>query len=151
MSNKYILLVEDNPDDISLTRIAFKKCQLAEEIEVVVDGEAALDFLFCRGEFAKHDHHGNPSLVLLDLKLPRLNGLEVLREIRANAVTSSIPIVILSSSIGEKEMQDSYALGANKFYSKPVSFDRFVELVCEIKSNWLDEEESSLSSGKTDE
>ena len=94
MSDKFILLVEDNPDDVALTQMAFRKCRISNKITVVWDGEEALDFLFSRGKYVDRDHGQNPALILLDLKIPCISGLEVLKQIRANEETSSIPVVI---------------------------------------------------------
>ncbi len=142
MIDRYILLVEDSPDDVVLTKIAFQKCQLGFNLIVARDGEEALDYLFNRGEYASR-HKDNPAAILLDLKLPRLSGQEVLREIRANPMTSSIPVIILSTSISEKETRESLALGANQFYRKPIALDQFVEIIRQIKSSWLDSDQSS--------
>jgi CheY-like chemotaxis protein len=140
LSKKYILLVEDNPDDIALTQIAFKKCRIAQNLIITRDGEEALDFIYCRGQYAGRDPKNDPQVIILDLKLPYISGLEVLRNIRENRRTSLIPVVILSSSISEKEMQDSYNLGASRYFRKPMDFDQFLELVQQVGSTWLSDD-----------
>jgi two-component system, response regulator len=138
MSDKYVLLVEDNPDDVALTQVAFNKCQIPEKLMVTIDGEEALDFLFSQGGYVNRDHGQNPAAILLDLKLPYISGLEVLKQIRADSRTSLIPVIILSSSISDKDVQESYALGASKYFRKPVDFDQFMEIIQQVKSAWLD-------------
>lgn len=137
MPEKYILLVEDNPDDVILTELAFQKSQLPCKLVVVVDGREALDFLFYQGKYTNRTPVENPALILLDLKLPLINGLDVLKEIRANKYTSQIPVVVLTSSLEEKDQTDSYKLGANDFIRKPTGFSRFIEEIQQIKAKWL--------------
>lgn len=143
MTDKYILLVEDNPDDVTLTELALERARIPNKLVVVWDGEEALDFLFSQGKYVNRDHGQNPAAILLDLQLPYISGLEVLKQIRTDERTKLIPVVILSSSISEKDIQDSYALGATKYFRKPMDFDQFTELICQVKSAWLDEDEDS--------
>lgn len=137
MSDKVILLVEDNADDTELALNAFDRFKLANRIEVVRDGAAALDYLFATGDFAERDATQQPSLVLLDLKLLRVHGLEVLKRLRADPRTSLLPVVVLSSSKQQQDMLSSYQLGANSYIRKPVDFDQFVETVRELGLYWL--------------
>jgi two-component system, response regulator len=137
MNDKFVLLVEDNEDDVTLTEMAFKKGQLTGKLVVVVDGREALDFLFYHGKYTNRTPAENPALILLDLKLPLVSGLDVLKEIRADKNTSQIPVVILTSSIEEKDQTDSYRLGANEFIIKPTGFSHFIEVIQQIKAKWL--------------
>lgn len=137
VGDKYILLVEDNRDDVALTQRAFRICQLSNELVVVSDGAAALDFLFSRGRYVGRDHNQEPALILLDLNIPLINGLEVLQQIRSCEWTDSIPVVILTSSGEENDREESYRLGANSFFVKPVDFDEFTGLVKQISLKWL--------------
>jgi two-component system response regulator len=132
-----ILLVEDNPQDTELTLRALKKRNLANRIFVVEDGEEALDFLFRRGKYAKRDQNSHPKVVLLDLKLPKLSGLEVLREIKKDERTRSTPVVIVSSSREDPDIKAAYQIGANSYVVKPVEFDAFVEAMSQIGLYWL--------------
>ncbi len=132
-----ILLVEDNPDDAQLTLRALKKNNLANTLVHVWDGEEALDYLFARGAFISRNTENLPRLILLDLKLPKINGLEVLKEIKSNALTCQIPVVVLTSSKEECDVVDSYKLGVNSYIVKPVDFTRFVAAVKEIGMYWL--------------
>jgi len=134
---KTILLVEDNPDDEALTLRALKKNNVINQVTVARDGVEALDFLFARGEYAGRDPHDLPTLVLLDLKLPRLDGLEVLRQIRANENTRLLPVVILTSSREQQDLVGGYSLGANSYIRKPVDFDQFLEAVRQLGLYWL--------------
>ena len=129
MKNKIILLVEDNPSDVKLTKRALEQNQIANQLIVAEDGREALDYLFGLGQYAGRDVHDLPAVVLLDLKLPRMDGLEVLKEIRANEHTTLIPVVILTSSDQEKDLIASYKLGANSYIRKPVDFNQFAEAV----------------------
>ena len=133
---KVILLVEDNPDDEALTLRAFKKNNIGNRIVVVRDGAEALDWLFKRGEHAQRTEP-DPQVVLLDLKLPKVDGLEVLRQVRADPRTSLLPVVILTSSREESDLLRGYELRANSYIRKPVDFARFVESVREIGMYWL--------------
>lgn len=132
---KPILLVEDNPNDLELTLIALEKSQLANEVIIVRDGAEALDYLMCRGEYASRQA-GNPAVVLLDLKLPKVDGLEVLREIRATAGLKSTPVVMLTSSKEEQDLLRSYELGVNAYVVKPVDFTEFVRAIADLGIFW---------------
>lgn len=137
MSQPIILLVEDNPDDEALTVRAFKKSNIGNEVAVVRDGVEALDWLFATGDHVGRDTSIEPQIILLDLKLPRLDGLEVLRRIRADERTALIPVVVMTSSKEEEDVLKSYQLGANSYIRKPVEFDRFVEAVKSLGVYWL--------------
>jgi len=137
MTDKVILLVEDNADDELLTRRALKKTGVKNEVVVARDGVEALDYLFASGSHAGRDPAAMPRLILLDLKLPRLNGLEVLKRLRSDERTRLLPVVILSSSRERRDMLDSYGLGANSYVRKPVSFEQFVRAVELLRSYWL--------------
>lgn len=132
-----ILLVEDNPRDAELTMRALKKKNLANNLFHVEDGVDALDFLFARGKFSERDMSDAPKVVLLDLKLPRINGLEVLREIKGDPRTMSIPIVIVTSSAEDPDVKMAYQLGANSYVLKPVQFDSFIEAMAKVGIYWL--------------
>jgi two-component system, response regulator len=133
----YILLVEDNPDEVLLTQRAFKKGEVANPLKVVTDGRQALDFLFSQSSYANKDTNDKPTLILLDLKLPLVNGLDVLKEIKCNTNTSSIPVVVLTSSNEERDRAESYRLGADDYICKPTRLMEFVEIVKSIKLRWL--------------
>lgn len=135
--SKVILLVEDNPDDVALTLRAFKRSHLMNPLSVARDGVEALDFLFARGPFADRADAPLPTLVVLDLKLPRLDGLGVLRAIRADPRTALLPAVILTSSKEEQDIVSGYRLGANSYVRKPVDFTEFVEAVKVLGIYWL--------------
>jgi two-component system response regulator len=132
-----ILLVEDNPDDVDLTQRAFQRAGLTQPMDVVEDGVEALDYLFAREAHAHRAQEPLPALVLLDLKLPRLDGHEVLRQIRANARTRFLPVVILTSSDEEKDLLESYSQGCNSYVRKPVSYNEFVEAARQLGVYWL--------------
>jgi two-component system response regulator len=132
-----ILLVEDNPKDVTLTLHALREENLVNNIQVARDGEEALDFLFCRGEFANRRFEHPPRLVLLDLKLPKIDGLEVLREVKSDPRTRAIPIVVLTSSREENDLVESYKLGVNAYIQKPVDFDSFRQAVKQLGLFWL--------------
>ncbi len=132
-----ILLVEDNPEDVELTLHALRQEKLANSIRVARDGEEALDFLFCRGAFSERNFESPPRVVLLDLKLPKVDGLEVLREMKQDCRTKAIPVVILTASREEKDMVNGYHLGANGYIQKPVDFDNFRDAVKQLGLYWL--------------
>jgi two-component system, response regulator len=132
-----ILLVDDSPADVELTLFALRETRLTNEIQVAQDGEEALDFLFRRGRFAAHIPARLPKLVLLDIKLPKVDGLEVLRQIKADARTTVIPVVVLTSSRQDQDLATSYLLGANSYIQKPVDFVRFREIVKQVGTYWL--------------
>ena len=135
--DKTILLVEDNPDDEELTRLAFEESHVANELVVVRDGEEALEYLFGSGRYATRDLTDMPQLILLDLKLPKVDGHEVLQRIRADAHTKYIPVVVMTTSREESDLVSSYDLGANSFIQKPVDFVRFGEAVRQVGLYWL--------------
>jgi two-component system response regulator len=135
--NKVILLVEDNPDDEALTLRALRKNNILNEVVVARDGVEALDYLFGSGAHVGRDATEQPQLVLLDLKLPRINGLEVLRQLRADERTRLQPVVILTTSNEDRDILSSYELGANSYIRKPVDFDQFMEAVRQLGLYWL--------------
>ncbi len=137
MDNKIILLVEDNPDDEALTLRALKKNNIMNEVVVTRDGVEALDYLFARGAHSGRDQRKTPALALLDLKLPRIDGLEVLKQVRANPSTRMLPVVILTSSKEEQDIASGYRLGANSYIRKPVDFTQFTEAVRQLGLYWL--------------
>ena len=137
MDNDVMLLVEDNPDDEALTLRAFKKNGIKTTVVVARDGVEALDYLLATGAHAGRDIRQRPRVVLLDLKLPKIDGLEVLKRLRMDERTKSLPIVVLSSSKEEQDMRQAYALGANSYLCKPVDFTEFVEGVRQIWQYWL--------------
>jgi two-component system response regulator len=132
-----ILLVEDNPDDVELTLRALRKSKIANDVIVVRDGVEALDYLFATGQYAGRDPTPLPQVVLLDLKLPRLDGLQVLERVRANPKTRLLPVVILTSSTEQRDLVNGYTLGANSYIRKPVDFEQFVDAVHQLGLYWL--------------
>jgi len=132
-----ILLVEDNPNDIELTLHTLEKNHLTNPIHVVRDGAEALDYIFGVGEYARRDIKQKPKVILLDLKLPKIDGLQVLRQIKANPQTSMIPVVALTSSREERDIVESYKLGVNSYIIKPVDFEQFTEAVRLLGMYWL--------------
>jgi two-component system response regulator len=132
-----ILLVEDSPTDAELTIRALKKRNLANHLVHVTDGQAALDFLFSTGPYAGRPKNEQPKVVMLDLKLPKINGIEVLRQLRANEQTKLLPVVIMTSSREDRDVLESYKLGANSYVVKPVEFENFAEAVCNLGFYWL--------------
>jgi CheY-like chemotaxis protein len=132
-----ILLVEDDPNDVELTLHAFKKNKLTNRIHVVRDGAEALEFLFGSGASAGGDLHYKPKLILLDLKLPKVDGMEVLRRIKSDERTRSIPVVVLTSSREQRDIIESYRLGVNSYITKPVDFKKFTETVRQLGLYWL--------------
>jgi two-component system response regulator len=137
MAPKIILLVEDNPDDEELARIALQENNISDQLVVARDGAEALDYVFATGAHTGRGADLIPQLILLDLKLPKVNGLEVLRRLRANEQTKFIPVVILTSSVEEEELLHGYRLGANSYVRKPVDFTLFIEAVRQLSLYWL--------------
>jgi two-component system response regulator len=137
VTNKMILLVEDNPDDEELTLRALRKNNIGNRLVVARDGVEALDFLYCTGAYADRDPRELPQVILLDLKLPKIDGLEVLARIRAEPSTRLLPVVILTSSREEQDLIKGYRLGANSYVRKPVDFNRFIEAVRQLGLYWL--------------
>lgn len=131
-----ILIVEDDPNDAELITRALRKHNLANKIVLLKDGAEALDFLFGKGSFAQMDD-GKPRVILLDLKLPKINGIEVLRKIKSEERTKKIPVVILTSSREERDLKDAYDLGVNSYVTKPIQFDEFAKVVSELGMYWL--------------
>jgi two-component system, response regulator len=132
-----ILLVEDNPRDAELTIRALKRSNLANRLITVEDGAEALEFIFCRGKYATRDSGHPPKVVLLDLKLPKVSGLEVLRALKENENTRAIPVVVVTSSREDPDIKTAYGLGANSYVVKPVDFDAFAEAVSSLGLHWL--------------
>ncbi|MCF8223349.1 MAG: response regulator [Bacteroidales bacterium] len=132
-----ILIVEDNVDDAEMALRALKQNKLANKVKVVGDGEEALNFIFAKGKYQARRREAKPRIILLDLKLPKVDGLEVLREIKSNEDTKVIPVIILTSSREETDMIDSYRLGVNSYIVKPVDFEKFVEAIRELGLYWL--------------
>lgn len=137
MEQKVILLVEDNPDDEALTLRALKKNNIQNEVVVMRDGAEVLDYLFATGAYAGRDTVVRPQVILLDLKLPKVDGLEVLRRLRADERTRLVPVVLLTSSKEEKDLIEGYHLGANSYVRKPVDFGQFTEAVRQLGMYWL--------------
>lgn len=137
MKSKIILLVEDNPDDVKLTERALKKSKILNELLVARDGVEAVDYLFGTGTYAGRDVSALPQVVLLDLKMPRMDGLEVLQRIRADERTKYLPVVVLTTSSEDRDRIESYKLGANSYIRKPVDFDQFVSAVQNLGLYWL--------------
>ena len=132
-----ILLVEDDPDDVELTLHVLKKHNLANRIEVVRDGADALEFIFCTGAYAHRHIENSPKMILLDLKLPKVDGLEVLRRVKSDPRTQMIPVVVLTSSSEERDIVESYKLGVNSYIVKPVDFEQFTEAMRQLGLYWL--------------
>lgn len=137
MKDRIILLVEDNPDDEELTMRALRKNNIMNGVVVARDGAEALEYLFCTGKYVDRDRYAVPSVILLDLRLPKVDGLEVLRRLRADERTNILPVVILTSSKEERDLIEGYTLGANSYIRKPVDFDKFVEAVKQLGLYWL--------------
>ena len=144
-SDRPILLVEDNPDDEALTLRAFNKHRVPNQIVVARDGVEALDYLFGSGQYADRDVTELPAVVLLDLKLPRIDGLEVLRRIRADSRTALLPVVVLTTSRETQDIHEAYSLGANSYIRKPVDFEQFLLAVGQLGTYWLTLNEPSDS------
>lgn len=134
---KMILLVEDNPNDEELTLRALRKANIANEVAVARDGQEALDFLFCTGKYAGREAPAMPAVVLLDLKLPKLDGIDVLQRIRADPRTKLIPVVVLTSSSEDEDMVRSYRSGANSYVRKPIEFSAFANAVTQLGMYWV--------------
>ncbi len=132
-----ILIVEDNQNDAEMALRALKQNKLTNKVLVLEDGEEALDFVFARGKFTGRNKDAHPKIILLDLKLPKIDGLEVLREIKSNEETKIIPVIVLTSSKEEKDIVESYRLGVNSYIIKPVDFDKFVDAIRDIGLYWL--------------
>jgi CheY-like chemotaxis protein len=138
MSNRVdILLVEDNSADAELAILTLRAEKIANRIDVVTDGAAALDYLFCRGEYAHRPKGDLPKLVMLDIKLPKLDGMEVLRELKTNLTTKSVPVVIMTSSSEDRDLIESYRLGTNSYIQKPVDFEHFRQVIKKMGFYWL--------------
>ena len=137
MRPKTILLVEDNPSDVALTRRALEQSRVANDLVVAEDGQDALDYLFCTGAHASRDPCERPALVLLDLRLPKVDGFEVLQRLRADDRTRRLPVVVLTSSSEEEDVAASYDLGVNSYMRKPVDFQQFAEAIRQLGLYWL--------------
>ena len=137
MKEKTILLVEDNPDDEELTLMALKQSKILNNVFVARDGVEALDYLYCNGKFVDRDPNDLPQLILLDLKLPKLGGLDVLQKLRQEPLTKFVPVVVMTSSSEEEDIIASYQYGANSYVRKPVEFHRFVDAVGQLGLYWL--------------
>ena len=135
-STTNILLIEDNPDDVELTLYAFKKNNIANPVEVVRDGQEALDYLFYKGKYS-NSTHPLPGLILLDLKLPKVDGIEILKKVKHDRRLKLIPVIVITSSEEDRDVIESYDLGVNSYIRKPVDFDQFVETVKNIGLYWL--------------
>lgn len=132
-----ILIVEDNPNDAEMALRALKKNKLTNNVLVVEDGEDALNFIFRKGKYSERNSESSPRMILLDLKLPKVDGLEVLKEIKSNPETKMIPVIVLTSSKEESDIVESYKLGVNSYIVKPVDFDKFVDAVRDLGLYWL--------------
>ena len=132
-----LLLVEDDPNDLELALIALRKNNVANKLHVARDGEEALDFLFCRGKYAHRRFDDAPKVVLLDLKLPKINGLEVLKEIKSDPRTRPVPVVVMTSSREQRDMVEGYQLGVNSYIQKPVDFEQFQRIIRDLGYYWL--------------
>jgi CheY-like chemotaxis protein len=145
MAKKRILVVEDNSVDELLTMRALKQCNLGDEVQIAKDGDEALEYLFATGDYKDRDADDLPEIVILDLKLPTISGLEVLQQIRENEITKLLPVIILTSSDQEEEKIESYRLGANSFVRKPMQFSDFIMAVTKLGRYWLATSESPLN------
>jgi DNA-binding response OmpR family regulator len=143
-----VLLVEDNPDDELLALRALKKAQADLHVVVARNGEEAIDYIFARGKFVDRDRSQLPKVIFLDIKLPKLDGLQVLERIRQNAASSIVPVVLLTSSDEERDMIRGYQLGANSYINKPVSYDEFISQVALLKDYWLKENKTPRLAGQ---
>jgi CheY-like chemotaxis protein len=134
---KIILLVEDNPDDVALTLRALKRSNILNDVVVAKDGVEALDYLFCTGPHAGRDQNSHPQVILLDLNMPRIGGLEVLQRLRADERTKALPVVVLTTSSEDEDRIESYRIGANSYIRKPVDFEQFTKAVQQLGLYWL--------------
>jgi len=132
-----IVIVEDDPNDAELMVRSLKNNRLANQLTVLEDGEQALDYIFCRGQYGDRDSSGTPKVIFLDLKLPKVNGLEVLKQVKSNEDTRKIPVIIVTSSKEDPDIATAYDLGANSYVVKPVGFDEFTKTINELGSYWL--------------
>ena len=132
-----ILLVEDDPNDVELALLALRKNKLANRIHVARDGEEALDYLLCRGSHSGRNPDDQPKLILLDLKLPKVSGLEVLKEIKSDPRTRPVPVVVMTSSSEQRDMLEGYQLGVNSYIQKPIDFDQFQQIIGDLGYYWL--------------
>jgi two-component system response regulator len=148
MEEKVILLIEDNQDDIALTLRAFNKCNIKNKVNIIEDGQEALDFVACKGAYEGKDPYDLPTVVLLDINLPKVNGFEILKAIRENEATKCLPVVILTSSKEEQDIINGYTLGANSYIRKPVDFKNFFEAVQALGLYWLIINEPPKTSNK---
>lgn len=137
METKELLYIEDNLNDIELTLRALKKHNVANSIQIIKDGEEALEYIFAKGRYAERNIKDKPKVILLDLKLPKVGGLEILKELKTDERTKTIPVVVLTSSREEKDMIESYDLGVNSYVVKPINFDSFSEAVAALGLFWL--------------
>jgi len=137
METKKILLIEDNEDDIELVKLSIDSVKILNSMDIVRDGEEAVEYLFCTGQYSTRNPEDYPSVILLDLKLPKISGLEVLEKIRSNIKTKSLPVVIFTSSNQEKDIIKGYELGANSYIQKPVDFDKFKEAIQQLNLYWI--------------
>jgi len=145
--DKVILLVEDNPDDQELALLAFKEANITSKIITCSDGEEALDYLFATGMYADRDARIMPEVMLLDLKLPKVDGFEVLKRVREDPRTKLLPVVVLTTSSEQKDLVESYQLGTNSYIRKPVDFSKFIEFAQQFGSYWLELNESPIRRG----
>jgi two-component system response regulator len=136
-NEKYVLLIEDNPDDVTLTQVAFRKAQITNRLDVVWDGVEAMEFLFCTGRYAGRNVSDEPAVILLDLKLPLVNGLQVLKAVRMDAQTRDIPVVVLTSSMEASDQKACHHNGVTEYLQKPDSLSKYIEIVKNIKSTFL--------------
>jgi len=148
LDEQMILLVEDNPDDAMLAVRAFKKNRLVTDVVVVCDGAEALDYLYCEGEYSNRDCSKQPNIILLDLNLPKLNGLEVLKSIRSDKRTNLLPVIMLTSSIEERDVVDCYGSGANSYIHKPIDFDKFSDMSNQLIDYWFSANITPPNSGQ---
>ncbi len=137
MDSKFILLIEDSEDDIKLTEMAFKENNIKNELVVLRDGAEAMDYIFCKGTYSNRDKNKLPALILLDIKLPKINGIEVLKQLRSNIRTKLIPVVILTSSKEEKDLINGYSFGCNSYVRKPVNFNEFTGAMKQLGLYWI--------------